>query len=160
VGCCNASHPLCINCGGQHASFDSSCHIRREVPSALRPPKEQDIPDAPLWAPPQQPPRVRLFTQLYRPIKAGMVLVSLPLVSLSNPNPLNWFVARLPNLTLPLPSPAGISLVLAAPSAEQAPVPTGASTRRLTSTWSFRCRQTQPQHRVLHHPNHSIILVV
>jgi len=47
VGCCNASPPLCINCGGQHASFDGTCPIRREILSALRPPRDQDIPDAP-----------------------------------------------------------------------------------------------------------------
>ena len=47
VGCCNASPPLCFNCGGQYASFDGSCPIRREILSALRPPRDQDIPDAP-----------------------------------------------------------------------------------------------------------------
>jgi len=47
VGCCNTSPPLCINCGGQHASFDGTCPIRREIVSTLRPPRDQDIPDAP-----------------------------------------------------------------------------------------------------------------
>jgi len=47
VGCCNASPPLCINCGGPHASFDGTCPIRREMLSSLRPPGDQDIPDAP-----------------------------------------------------------------------------------------------------------------
>jgi len=57
VGCSNASPPLCINCGGQHASFDGSCPIRREILSALRPPRDQDIPDAPDVGPPQTTPQ-------------------------------------------------------------------------------------------------------
>jgi len=57
VGCCNASPPLCINCGGQHASFDGTCHIRREILSALRPFRDQDIPDAPDVGPPQTTPQ-------------------------------------------------------------------------------------------------------
>ena len=47
VGCCNASPPLCINCGGQHPSFNGSCPLCRELLSTLPPPREQDIPDAP-----------------------------------------------------------------------------------------------------------------
>jgi len=77
----------------------------------------------------------------------------------SNLKPLIWFAACPPNIGTPLP-PAETSLMLAAPSSELAPVQTGASPRRPTSRWIFRCRQAQPQHRVLHHPNHSIILVV
>jgi len=46
VGCCNASPPLCVNCRGQHASFDGTCPIRHEILSSLRPPRDQDIPDA------------------------------------------------------------------------------------------------------------------
>jgi len=57
VGCCNASPPLCINCGGQRGSFDGSCPIRRETLSALRPPRDQDIPDAPDVGPPQTTPQ-------------------------------------------------------------------------------------------------------
>jgi len=57
VGCCNPSPPLCINCGGQHALFDGSCPIRREIRSALRPPMDQDIPDAPDVGPPQTTPQ-------------------------------------------------------------------------------------------------------
>jgi len=57
VGCCNASPPLCINCGGQHASFDRSCPIRREILSLLRPPSDQDIPDAPDVGPSQTTPQ-------------------------------------------------------------------------------------------------------
>jgi len=57
VGCCNASPPLCINCGGQHASFDGTCPICRKIISALRPPRDQDIPDAPDVAPPQTTPQ-------------------------------------------------------------------------------------------------------
>jgi len=56
VGCCNASPPLCINCGGQDATFDGSCPIRREMLSALRPPRDQDIPDAPNVGHPQTTP--------------------------------------------------------------------------------------------------------
>jgi len=47
VGCCKASPPLCINCGGQHASFDGTCPIRRQILSALRHPRDQNIPNAP-----------------------------------------------------------------------------------------------------------------
>jgi len=57
VGCCNTSPPLCINSGGQHASFDGSCPIRREILCALRPPRDQDIPDAPDMGPPQTSPQ-------------------------------------------------------------------------------------------------------
>jgi len=57
VGCCNASPPLCINCGGQHASFDGTCPIRREFLSALRPSRDQDIPDAPDVGLPQNTPQ-------------------------------------------------------------------------------------------------------
>jgi len=57
VGCCNASPPLCINCGGQHASFDGSCPLSREILSALRPPRDQDIPDAPDVGPTQTTPQ-------------------------------------------------------------------------------------------------------
>jgi len=160
VGCCNASPPLCINCGGQHSSFDGTCPIRREILSTLPPPREQDIPDAPDADPPKPPLRVQLFTLLYRPLQLGTVLVSLPLANLPNLKPLNWLAARPPSLASLLPSPAGTSLVLAAPSSELAPVPTGASPRRPMCTSIFRCRQAQPKHRVLHHPNHYIILVV
>ena len=57
VGCCNASPPPCINCGGQHASFDGTWPIRREILCALRPPRDQDIPDAPNVCPPQTTPQ-------------------------------------------------------------------------------------------------------
>jgi len=57
VGCCNASPPLCINCGGQHASFDDTCPVCREILSALRPPRDQDIPDAPDAGLPQTTPQ-------------------------------------------------------------------------------------------------------
>ena len=118
------------------------------------------FPTPPMWATPKPPLKVQLFTQLAQPLQPGTDLVSLPIANLPNPKPLSWFTARLPNIDSPLPSPAGTFVVLAAPSSEQAPVPTGASPRRPTSTWIFRCRQAQPQYRILHHPNHSIILVV
>ena len=47
VGCCNASPPLCVNCGGQHASFDGTCPVCCEILSSLRPVRDKDIPDAP-----------------------------------------------------------------------------------------------------------------
>ena len=56
-GCCNACPPLWLNCGGQHTSFDSTGPIRREVLSALRRPRDQDIPDAPDASLPQTPPQ-------------------------------------------------------------------------------------------------------
>ena len=118
------------------------------------------FPIPPMCASPKPPLRVQLFTQLYRPLQPGTVLVSLPLANLPNLKPLEWSVARPPSLASPLPSPAGTSLVLAAPYSELAPVPTGASPLRPTTTWYFKCRQPLPQHRVLHHPNHSTILVV
>ena len=57
VGCCDASPPLCIHCGGQHASLDGTCPVRREILSALRPPRDQDIPDAPETGLPQTTPQ-------------------------------------------------------------------------------------------------------
>jgi len=57
IGCCNASPPLCINWGGQHASFDGTCPMRREILSALRPPRDQDIPNAPDAGPSQTTPQ-------------------------------------------------------------------------------------------------------
>jgi len=113
----------------------------------------------PMWATPKPALRVQRFTQLYRPLQPDTVLVSLPLANLRNLKTLILFAALPPTLALPPPSPAEISLVQAAPSSELAPVPTGASPYRPTSTWIFRCREAQPQHRVLHYPNYSIILV-
>jgi len=118
------------------------------------------FPMPPMRASPTPPLRVQLLTPLYLPLQPGTVLVSLPLANLPNLKPLEWFAAHLPRIASPLTSPAGTSLVLAAASSELAPVPTGASPLRPTSTWIFRCRQAQPPHSVLHHPNHSIILVV
>jgi len=57
VGCCNASTPLCINCGGQHASFGGTCRVHHEILSSLRPPRDQDIPDAPDAGQPQTTPQ-------------------------------------------------------------------------------------------------------
>ena len=47
VGCCNASPPLCVNCGSQHASFNGTSPVRREIRFSLHPPRDQDIPNAP-----------------------------------------------------------------------------------------------------------------
>jgi len=118
------------------------------------------FPMPPMRASPQPPLRVQLLPQLCRLPQQGTGLVSPPQVNLRNPKLFNRFVVRPPSLTSPLRSPTGTSLMLAAPSSEQEVVPTGASPRRPTSTWSFRCRQAQPQHRVLLHPNHPNILVV
>jgi len=118
------------------------------------------FPMPPMWAPPKPPLRVKLFTQLYWLLQPDAVLVSLPLANLPNLKRLKWFAALPPTQALPPPSPAETSFVQAAPSSELAPGPTGASPCRPTSTWIFRCREAQPQHRVLHHLNHSIILVV
>ena len=46
VGCCNAIPALCINCEGQHASFDGTCSVRNEILFSVRLPRDQDIPDA------------------------------------------------------------------------------------------------------------------
>jgi len=61
VGCSNASPPLCIKCGGQHASFDGTCPIRREVLAALRPSRDQVILMPPMRASPKPPRRVQLL---------------------------------------------------------------------------------------------------
>ena len=57
AGSCKASPPLCINCGGQHALFDGFCTICHEILSALHPPRNQDIPDAPDVGHPQTTPQ-------------------------------------------------------------------------------------------------------
>jgi len=108
----------------------------------------------------RQPLNIPLLPQPYRPLRLDTAPVSLPLVNLPSLRQSNPLAVHLPSLPSPLPFPAGISLVLAPPSSGLAPVPTGASPLRPTTTWNFKCRQAQPQHRVLHHRNHSIILVV
>jgi len=105
------------------------------------------------------PLRVQLLPQPYPPLRLGMSPASLPLPNLPNPRQSSPFAAHLPSLASPVPFPAGITLVLAAPFSVLAPVPTRASPLRPTSPWKFRCRQAQPQHRVLHHPNSPRILV-
>jgi len=119
------------------------------VPSAAKssPPSvllgTKTFPMPPTWASPKPPLRAQLLTQLCRPPQPGTVLVSLQLVNLPNLKPLNSFAARLHSLTSPPLFPAGTSLVLAAPSSVLAPVPTGASPLRPTTTWNFKCRQPQ-----------------
>jgi len=49
--------PLCMNCSGQSDSFDGTCPVRGENLSSLRPPSNQDIPDAPDAALPQSTPQ-------------------------------------------------------------------------------------------------------
>jgi len=108
----------------------------------------------------KQPLKGQLLPQPYRPLRLDMAPASLPLVNLPSLRQLNSFAVDLPTLRSPLPFPAGIYLVLAAPSSVLALVPTGASPLRPTTTWNFKCRQAQPQHRVLHHPNPSTTLGV
>jgi len=132
--------------------------VKSSLPSVLLGTKTFPMP--PMRASPNRPLRVQLLAQLCRPLQPGMVLVSLPLANLPNLKPLNLCAARPPSLPSLPPSPAGTSLVLAGPSSALAPVLTGASPLRLPTTWNFKCRQPKPQHRVLHHPNHSNILVV
>jgi len=57
VGCCNTAPPLCINCGGQHASFDDTCPVRCEVLTSLHSPRDQDISNAPDAGFPQTTPQ-------------------------------------------------------------------------------------------------------
>jgi len=136
------------------------------VPSAAKcsPPSvllgTKTFPMPPTRASPKRPLRAQVLTQLCRPLQPGTVLVSLLLGNSPNLKLLNLFAARLHSLTSPPPFPAGTSLALVVASSVLSPVPTGASSLRLTTTWNFKCRQPQPQHRVLQHPNHSIILVV
>ena len=136
------------------------------VPSAAKPsllsilPGTKIFPMPPMRASLKPPLSVQLLPQLCRPLQPGTVLVSLLLANPPNLKPLDLVAAHPPSRTSPPPSPAETSLVLAAPSSVLAPVPTGASPLRPTTIWNFKCRQPQPQHRVLHHPNHSIILVV
>ena len=118
------------------------------------------FPMPPMRVSPKPPLRVQLLTQLYQLLQPVMVLVSLPLANLPNLKPLNSLAACPPSLTSPLPSLAGISLVLAAPSSGLAPVPTRPSLCRPTFSWIFRCRQTQSQYRAIHHFNPPSILVV
>jgi len=118
------------------------------------------FPTPPMLASLKPPLRVHLLLQSCQLPQPDTVLVSLPPANLPIPRPLDSFGAPPPNLTLPLLSPAGTSLVLAALSFELAPVPTEASPLRPTTTWYFKCRQPLPQHRVRHHPNHATILVV
>jgi len=136
------------------------------VPSAAKSsplsvlPGTKIFPTPPMWASLKPPLRVQLLLQSCLLPQPDTALVSLPPANLPIPRPLDSFGVPPTNLALPLPSPAGISLVLAAPSFELAPVPTGASPPRPTSTWILRCRQALPHHRVLHHPHPSIALVV
>jgi len=57
VGCCNASPSLCLNCGGQHTSFNGTYPVHRKIISALRRPRDQDIPVAPEAGLPQSAPQ-------------------------------------------------------------------------------------------------------
>jgi len=160
VGCCNASPPLCVNSGGQHASFNGTCPVRCELLSSLSPPRDQDIPNAPDAGPPQTTPQGPTAPPNVPATPARHGPRFPPSSESTHPKTVKLVRSGSPSLSLPLLFPTAISLVLAAHSFELIQVPTGASLHRLTSTWIFRCRQAQPQHRVLHHSNHSIILVV
>jgi len=135
--------------------------VAKFSPLSVRPgTKTYPMPLPPTRAFFKQPLKVQLLPQPYRPLRLDMAPASLPLVNLPSLRQLNLFAVYLPSLPSPLPFPAGIYLVLAAPSSVLAPVPTGASPLRPTTTWNFKCRQAQPQHRVLHYPNPSINLGV
>jgi len=123
-------------------------------------PATKIFPMPPMWAFLKPPLRVQQLPQMCRLRQPGTALVSLPLANLPIPRLSNLFKVLQPSLTLPLPSPAGTSLVLAAASFGLAPVLTGASPPRPTSIWIFMCHQAYPQHRALHHPKSSITLVV
>ena len=144
----------------------STPHSMAPVPSAAKssPPSvllwTKTFPMLPTRASPKPPLRAKLLTQLCRPLQPGTGLVSLLLANPPHLKPLNLFAAHLHSLTSRPPFPEGTYLVLVAPSPVLAPVPTGASLLRPMTTWSFKCRPARPHHRVLHHPNHSIILVV
>jgi len=84
LGCCNASPPLCINCGGQHASFDGTCPICREVLAPLCPPSDQDIPNAPNAGLPQTTPQGQLPPLLCQLVLPDTALVSLHVVNRPN----------------------------------------------------------------------------
>ena len=160
VGCCNASPP-------------SGSTVVVSMPSLMAPVLSA-VRSSPLFAhqgiktypmPPKRaflrpPLRVKLPPQPYWLLKPGTVPIFLPLANPPNPRLLSSFAAHLPSLTSPPPSPAGSCLVVTAPSSRLVQVLTGASLRRVTSIWNFRCRQVQPQHRDLHHPNPFITLVV
>jgi len=123
-------------------------------------PGTRTFPMPPMQAALKPPLRVQLLPLLYRLLQPGTAPVSLPLANLPNPRLLDSLAAHPPSLTWPLPSPSQTSLVPAVPSSQLAPVWTRVCPHRLTSTWSFRCRQTPIQHRVLHYPMLFITLVV
>jgi len=106
VDCCNASPALCINCGGQHASFDGSCPVCCEILSSLRPARDQDIPDALDAALPQAthqrptaPPTVRATQTRHGPS-------SPPSSESTQPETVKLIrsASGQPNLTAPLPA--------------------------------------------------------
>jgi len=139
VGCCNASPPLCVNCGGQHASFDGTCPIRREILSALRPPRDQDIPDAPDAGLPQTTPQgpTARPTVPATPARHGPRFP--PTSESTQPETVKPVRSVAAQPTLATLLPPGTSLVLVAPCSVLAPVPTGASPLRPTTTWNFKC---------------------
>jgi len=154
VGCCNAS-PLSAStvAVSMPLSMALVLSLVKFSPLSVRPrTKTYLMPPPPMRALFRQPLKVPLLSQPYRRLQLNMAPVSLPLVSLPSLRQSNTFAVHLPSLHSPLAFPAGIILVLIAPSSLLAPVPTGVSPPRPTTTWNFKCRQAQPQHTVLYSP--------
>ena len=118
--------------------------MRREILSALRPPSDQDSPDAPeaglpqttsqgLTAPPTVPATPARHGPRFPPASESTQPETVKLVRSASAES---------NLAAPLP--AGTSLVLAAPTSELAPVPTGVSPHRPISTWILDVEKPSP----------------
>ena len=144
VGCCNASPPLCVTCGGQNASFDATCPVRREFLSSLRPPRDQEIPDAPDAGLPQTTPQGPTAPPIVpaTPARHGPRFPA----SSQSTHPVTVRLLRSasaqPYLATPLP---GRNCFGAGSTRFQASSGlTGASPPRATSSWIFRCHQTHP----------------
>ena len=48
----------CVNCQGPHASFHGSCPVHKDIIASLRPPRDHEVPDAPLEPRLPSPPPV------------------------------------------------------------------------------------------------------
>ena len=158
MGCCTASPALCINCGGQHASFDGTCPIRREILSALRPPRDEDIPDAPdaglRQTTPQGPtarPTVPVTPARHRPRFP-------PASESTQPETVKLVrsASAQPNLAAPLPRRnlfgAGCTLFSASTGADWSePAPTHDNMELLMSTTSAPT-QSPPPFQSFHYP--------
>ena len=163
VGCCNASPPLCVNCGSQHASFDGTSPVLREILSSLRPPRDQDIPDAPApntglvqtthqgpTATPNVPAKPARHGPRFCPASESTQPETVKLVCSASAQP--TLAAPLPRRNL---FGAGSTLFRASTGADWSePAPTDDNMELSMST------SDKPQHTVLHHPHPAITLVV